>query len=274
MKRTCAMAIVVTLSVAAAQATSNTSLTLTDLNSFATVDTRAGMTGWTVDGVNQLKQQSFWFRVGAAGGEAALGSLVLGTVATTDTNGNGLADTLYLPYLGGGFKVEVTYTLRGGTTGSGTSDIGEAITVTNTGGTSLDFHFFQYCNLSLNGQAVNSSVLIENGRTAIQTNGAAGTSETVIAPRPSRYEAGFAPNILASLMDGSPTTLSNSSGPVGPGDLAWAFQWDRALAPGGSFLISKDKYLAAPVPEPLTMASAILAIGGLGSYLRKRTRVA
>lgn len=30
----------------------------------------------------------------------------------------------------------------------------------------------------------------------------------------------------------------------------------------------------APVPEPLTMTAAFLAIGGLGSYLRKRSRVA
>jgi hypothetical protein len=30
----------------------------------------------------------------------------------------------------------------------------------------------------------------------------------------------------------------------------------------------------APVPEPLTMTAAFLAIGGLGSYLRKRSRLA
>jgi len=235
--------------------------TLTDANSSSIVDTGpAGMTKWTVDGINNLNRQAFWFRVGATGGETNLGSLPLISAIQTSP------DYLRLTYQGGSFNVEVKYTLTGGSLGSGTSDIGESIKITNTSASPLDFHFFQYVNLHLMGQAINDSVQISGGNTAIQTLGAAFVSETSGVPYPSRYEVGFAPTTLNSLMDGSPTTLNNLAGPVGPDDLTWAFQWDRTIAAGGSFNISKDKYL---VPEPATLS--LLALGGL-AVLRRRQK--
>ncbi|MCY2928755.1 MAG: PEP-CTERM sorting domain-containing protein [Planctomycetota bacterium] len=234
--------------------------TLTDANSSSLVDTGpAGMTNWTVDGVNQLNRQAFWFRVGAAGGETNIGSLPLVSASQP------IPKYLSTLYQGGSFTVEVMLLLTGGTQGSGTSDVAESIRITNTSTTSLDFHFFQYCNLHLNGQAVNTSVEIPGSNTATQTQGPATVSETADVPIPSRHEVGLYPNTLNSLMDGSPTTLSNSGGPIGPGDLTWAFQWDRTIAPGGSFLISKDKHV---VPEPATMS--LLVIGGLRFLCRRR----
>jgi len=42
--------------------------TLQDGNSLVTVDvgSQAGVTGWTVDGVDNLRQQWFWYRVGSS----------------------------------------------------------------------------------------------------------------------------------------------------------------------------------------------------------------
>ncbi|MCY2929639.1 MAG: PEP-CTERM sorting domain-containing protein [Planctomycetota bacterium] len=233
--------------------------TLTDANSSSVVDTGpGGMTSWTVDGVQHLARQWFWYRVGAGGGETNVGALSL--ISATQLS----PDYLRLMYQGSSFTIELKLTLTGGSPGSGTSDIGESIKIVNTGATPLDFHFFQYVDLNLNGQAVNSSVEIVGGNTAVQTNGLTTVSETVETPTASRYEVGFAPGTLTSLTDGSPTTLSNMGGPIGPGDLTWAFQWDRALAAGGSFLISKDKHI---VPEPATLC--LLALGALGAMRRR-----
>ncbi|MCY2926013.1 MAG: PEP-CTERM sorting domain-containing protein, partial [Planctomycetota bacterium] len=160
---------------------------------------------------------------------------------------------------------DVKVILAGGSAGSGTSDLTETIKITNTSGAPLDFHFFQYANLHLGGQTVNDSVEIRGGNTAVQTCGSTIVSETADVPTPSRYEAGLAFNTLNSLTDGSPTSLSNQAGPTGPGDLTWAFQWDKTIAAGGSLLISKDMHV---VPEPATLG--LLVLGGLTVIARRR----
>ena len=52
-------------------------VTLANGNSTALVDvgSSAGMYNWTVDGVNQLAQQWFWYRVGSANGESPISAL-------------------------------------------------------------------------------------------------------------------------------------------------------------------------------------------------------
>lgn len=47
---------------------------LTDLNSVVSIDPSSswGMHTWTVDGVDQMYQQWFWYRIGAAGGSLPL----------------------------------------------------------------------------------------------------------------------------------------------------------------------------------------------------------
>ena len=54
-----------------------TPFTLTSWNSTLTVNpsNSAGISNWTVDGVNQLDHQWFWGRVGDTGGEASLNVL-------------------------------------------------------------------------------------------------------------------------------------------------------------------------------------------------------
>jgi len=66
--------------------------------------------------------------------------------------------------------------------------------------------------------------------------------------------------------------------------LAFSIQTGSAWAPGFDGLVDgleitltnadvgQVNFVAAPVPEPLTMASAFFAIGGLGTYIRRRTR--
>ena len=144
----------------------------------------------------------------------------------------------------------------------------EVITITNNGTEALEFHFFQYCDFNLGGDGSDDSVDIFNGNQAMQVDPNQIVSETIVTGTPDSYEAALTSVTLGKLTDGSATDLNNSTS-AGPGDVTWAFQWDRTIDPGMTFQISKDKNIL--VPEPATMA--LLAFGGLGVLLkRKRNR--
>src|ERR1700724_3769805 len=117
-------AAVILLAVAAS--TRASPVHLTDKNSSATIDPslQSGMSNWTVNGVNQLAQQWFWFRLGSTGPESSINTLPLLSATASDTNGNGLNDTLFLSYGStSALQIDVTYSLQG-TTAAGSS-IGE-----------------------------------------------------------------------------------------------------------------------------------------------------
>ena len=165
--------------------------------------------------------------------------------------------------------------LSGGSTTSGKSDIGETIRIFNTSATTLSFHLFQYSDFDL-GDAGNDTVQLGrnirglfNEASQTDINGA-GLTETVVTPGANHGEVAFFADTLNHLNSGTAYNLNDNSGPVGPGDVTWALQWDFNIAPGGSAIVSKDKYLQiAPVPEP-----AVMALAGLGLLLcvfRKRT---
>src|SRR5262245_44964440 len=63
---------------------------LTDDNSSAQFDTAspANAFNWTVDGINQLVQQAFWYRVGNTA-ELSVHNLPIGAQGTTDANFDG-----------------------------------------------------------------------------------------------------------------------------------------------------------------------------------------
>ncbi|MBN1344012.1 MAG: hypothetical protein JXQ73_15110 [Phycisphaerae bacterium] len=237
--------------------------TLTDDNSTATFKTSGdaystlGMNSWTVDGVDHLFQQWFWYRVGDVGGESAIDTLDLVLAGTTDTNFDGDVDTLFLKYEGFGFTTEVRFTLDGGAIDSGASDLAEQITITNTGRQDLDFHFFQYVDFDLNGTGAGDTVEFLNANTVQQHAENAWLSETVVTPAANHHEAADYPYTLNHLNDQSPSTLNDND--FASGDVTWAFQWDFALAPGESFQISKDKQIVVPAP-----GAALLGMIGLG----------
>lgn len=237
---------------------------LLDNDSVASIDptSSAGMFNWSVDGQNQLAQQWFWYRVGNAA-EAPINAISAPSIIRPD------AKTAYITYNNGAYSVEIDYVLNGQSAGSGQADIRESIRIHNNTAAPLDFHFFQYSDFDLLGTAGGDTVALGtdiSGRfnEALQTKGPLNSStltETDVTPGANHGEVGFFNTTLAKLNNGIADNLNDNAGPVGPGDVTWALQWDysgaTAIAPGGDVLISKQKFLQ--VPEPTSCALVGLA---------------
>jgi hypothetical protein len=239
-------------------------LTITDLNTTVSIDphSQSGMFNWDVDGVDQIFQQWFWFRIGD-NPEASIDTLQLVSEGVLGRNAE-------VVYAGNGFTIDIAYLVTGGTNGSGASDVAETIRIINTGTTSLDFHFFQYSDFDLNGSSGGQTVQILGGNTARQGGNGILLTETVVTPAPSHFEAAEFPDTIAKLNDGSASDLNDN--PLASGDVTWAFQWDRVIAAGGTFVISKDKNITRNVPEPFSLGIWGLGLA-LGAVAARRRRV-
>jgi hypothetical protein len=241
---------------------------LSDNNSVAQIDpnSQAGMFNWSVQGLNELYQQWFWYRIGDAPGTLQHS---IDTISTPVVNMFGTRETT-ITYTAPNFLLSIDYLLTGGAfVGPGqtaNSDIGESIRIINTSGSALVFRFFQYSDFDLGGPSSDSVQLGRNLRgqfnDAFQQDPLAGLTETVTTPGASHGEVDTFANTRTRLNTIANYTLNDTAGPIGPGDVTWALEWDLTIAPGGSALISKDKYLSVVVPEP-----SAIAIGGLGLLL-------
>lgn len=249
-------------------------VTLTDGNSGVVVNpaSQAGVSDWTVDGTDHLTQQWFWYRVDNDP-ESSIDTLqIIGTQLSDADNDGGGNDKITTTYGGSGFEIEVAFTLKGGLIGSGDSDLGENITITNTNTNQVPMNitFFQYSNFDLKGDGTGDQSLIA-ASTARQIDGLTELAETVVEPTPLRGEVGFTSTTLDKLNDGVASNLNTliAGNPFfitpGTGDATWAYQWNFVIPVGQSVIISKDKNLttATTIPAPNAALAGLAMIGGL-----------
>lgn len=238
----------------------------------------AGITSWTVDGVNQLKFQSFYYRIGS-GQEYAL---------------DNISSTPFVSFTGGGVDITysnssisllLSYDLFGNQVGSQNSGLGYSIQVLNKLGTSQDFHLYQYSDYDLGGGSALQSVvmgkitsgppLLQKFKSAGQTVGAMWMTNVfslTALPSPTPLaEAGLFNSTLLNLTDAAQTTLNNATN-AGPGDVAYAIQWDIALAGNSSASLSGSFTMAVPEPSSLSvLVASILGLAGMSSRRRVAT---
>lgn len=244
------------------------------------VDSQHGLYDWITDGVNLAPvfgggindyRQWFWYSVGN-NAPASIDTLTRGFTLASNTNPDPNNDTLNVNYSGApGFRLAITFTLAGGAPGSGVSDIGEQIHITNTNATgNLVFHFYQYGDFQLTPPLVGSeNVSFINSNTVREIGGLGAVQETVHTPIASHQEAEPFPVTITKLNNGvNPVTLSDNSG-MGPGDITWTYQWDVTLAPGDTFLISKDMQAIIPEPDTALLVGIGLLAGLCGCRRRK-----
>jgi len=240
--------------------------TLSDGNSVVQIDgaSQTGLFNWSVDGQNQASQQWFWYRVGSSGGESSINTIGAATAVQSD------ASHLSLTYTASQFSIQIVYSLLGGSGGSGASDLSEQVNISNP--SHLDFHFFQYSDLDLGGTAGGDSIQLGTNLSgmfneAFQSEAGTTLAETVTSPGANHASAAFFNSTLTLLNDGNPTTLNGNAGPLGPGDVTWAFEWDSTQT---SILVSKDLNISGVVPEPSTLSLLSSAIVAFGLWRNRR----
>lgn len=242
--------------------------TLEDRNSSASFDLTSGQISWDVDGVSQLFAQEFYFRRATDQNEVLLSAdnLSFDGIQLTDTNPfrDDRDDAIAQLFSDdNGLQIETIFSLRGGTDGSGRSDLAEQIVIRNLGQTSMSLTFFQFVDFDLGGDIDDDFGQIVNGNTVAQSDDGYYLSETVVTPQPTIFQVGDATTMSAMLNDNAIDNLDGTDSYSG--DVAWAFQWDITIAAGQSFIISKDKSI---VPAP--GALALMAIAGLTVTNRRR----
>jgi hypothetical protein len=237
----------------------------------------AGMSSYLVDGVNQVKQQWFYYRIGDVGANQSIDSMGNLVAAQGDLS------TLSLTYSdlpsSPNYQANVAYTLTGGAAGSGQSSLGETVTFYNTSASSLVLRFFDYSDFDiaslLGGQSV---TLAQTGlgppsnkaytTRFTQTSGSLSViSTTASGPNANtQMEANLFSATLQTLTNGSPSSLNGVL--TANGDVTAAAEWDITLAAGKSLQLSKTIQLSVPEPS----CAAVMLVGLTAWAMARRAR--
>jgi hypothetical protein len=189
--------------------------------------------------------------VGASDLPASIDSISAPTVTTPTP------DVITLSYENASLKVNLSYTLTGGSAFTGFSDISISIAVYNKSTARVDIHLFHYSDFDLGGTAAGDfAQYMGNAKINQWKTNEAGLSlaETVASRVLNHYESAVSPGLKNNLNSTPGYTLADTpaiGATNGPGDLQHAFQWDLAVAAQGSVVWSLDMTVSMTVPPHL-----------------------
>lgn len=281
----CLGVLVIGMTFFIAQPASADLVPLSDLNSTATCQTSApgvGWSSWTIEGANQLTEQLYWvrwagrsqsIRLGAAAGGDYSVTVTPPTPAPIDTNplddfhDDTLATTFTYEGTTGGtpykFAITLTYRLRGGDLGSGTSEMDVDPRIENLGSTDLPIYLYQFTDFqaaatpagdSLTFNVADSVIQQSDGSTVIKTSNNALPDPAITV----HTHFGLASSLLAALDTTADLDFSDNRTDI-TGDVAYVVQWSGTVGVGNEVKLGEQSL--AVVPEPVTLV--LLAAGAL-----------
>jgi len=240
--------------------------TLIDENAVVKIEdgaggSNAGVMSYTVDGVDHMVQEAWWFSTGGAqlpqaGPEVPIASLGVDSSVATDVDSDGDNDKLVInfgPPSQSCFDFELTFELTGGAPGSGTANLKETLT---SGGpcTGLFLNHFHYTDFDAASITINSSFRPTGSSVTQGPLGApllTTTSYTDFGGNSKipnvALELGLASDLLGRLNDANIDTFVDTSVGTGfgLGDAAFVAQFQSSLDPlfGGPIFVVTEKQI-------------------------------
>lgn len=234
------------------------------------------------DVINDVQQQ-WWFVGIDTGAGTALHDLTLVNSAAGQANFNPGDDRAFFLYQddASGVTVRVTYQLDGDSAGSFNSTLDQMVTVRNGGNAPASVRLYSFSNLALTeildgpgmlpGDPARHPADVDEQAALVGPDsvrqwdahpgkGLISDSLTLVQPAPDAVQVDLTANVLAAIAGAgglNGQTAVNPAGVQTGEEIAFAFQWDRTLAPGGSLVVLENLHIT---PEPASMA---LLAGGL-----------
>lgn len=255
--------------------------TIGSRNTSLQINLAGGLSDWTINGINQLNQQWFYYSIGNGpvysidtiapwSAPALSGSVSFGTITTTN-----LSET----YANPAQSLTTLYSLQGGVVGNPSASLASTVTFQNTSGTNEVLHLYQYSNFGLENNAAGQTVHFSGSGLPYQVNQNS-PDGAFLTGRLSSISGGSADTVeeIAGITDGLQFGLGNGNAApnfsggllsAGPGNVDFAYEMDATLTSGSGIVVSETQSIT--IPEPSSVALMGLGMMGLAiSYARRK----
>ncbi len=232
-------AILISVLIGSSQDASAALQTLIDENAVVVIEdgaggSNAGVTTFTVDGVDNMVQDAWWYCRSFVGVpctvETPVADLGVASAVATDEDSDGDDDKLVITFLQPDcFNFKLTYELTGGAPGSGLANLKETV---QGGGVCGGFlNSFHYTDLNGAGSPVNTS---NRPSVDVVTQGPAAALLVTTATYSAQQQAvelNLASDLLGRLNDGDADSFGNTAvgSGFGPGDGAYVAHYENSM---------------------------------------------